>query len=74
MGGQYENGSWRSRVGPCGLDSSGSGKGHMASSCEHDNEPSGSIKAEELLVQLSAFHLLKKDFTLWSYYNKQHIS
>jgi hypothetical protein len=28
----------------CGLDSSGSGQGRVASSCEHDNEPSGFVK------------------------------
>jgi hypothetical protein len=33
----------------CELDSSGSGQGPMAGSCEHDNEPSGSIKGGEFL-------------------------
>jgi hypothetical protein len=28
----------------CALDSSGSGKGMVACSCKHGNEPSGSIK------------------------------
>jgi hypothetical protein len=36
-------------VGSCGLDSSGSGYGPVAGPCEHGNEPSGSIKREELL-------------------------
>jgi hypothetical protein len=33
----------------CGLDSSGSGWGSVAGSCEHGNEPSGSIKDEKFL-------------------------
>jgi hypothetical protein len=33
----------------CGLDSSGSGQGPVAGSCEHGNEPLGSIKGEEFL-------------------------
>jgi hypothetical protein len=32
-----------------GLDTSGSGYGSEAGSCEHDNEPSGSIKYWEIL-------------------------
>jgi len=32
----------------------------MAGSCEHGNEPSGSIEDGELLDQLSDCHLLKK--------------
>ena len=32
-----------------GLDSSGSGKGHVADTCECGNEPSGSIKCKALL-------------------------
>jgi hypothetical protein len=36
-------------VGSCGLDSSGSGWGPMAGSCEHGNERSGSIKGGEFL-------------------------
>jgi hypothetical protein len=35
-------------VGRCELDASGSGQGAAASSCEHGNEPSGSIKRGEL--------------------------
>jgi hypothetical protein len=34
-------------VGRCRLDSSGLGQRPMAGSCEHDNEPSGSIKGGE---------------------------
>jgi hypothetical protein len=37
------------RVWGCGLDSFGSGLGRVASSCDHGNEPSGSIKCEEFL-------------------------
>jgi hypothetical protein len=33
----------------CGLDSLGLGYGQVAGSCEHGNEPSGSIKCEEFL-------------------------
>jgi hypothetical protein len=36
-------------VGRCGLESSGTGKGPMASSCEHGNELAGSIKGGEFL-------------------------
>jgi hypothetical protein len=31
----------------CGLDSYGTEQGPVAGSCEHDNEPSGSIKGGE---------------------------
>jgi len=37
-------------VGICELDSSGSGEGLAAGSCEHDNEPSGSIKVGNFLT------------------------
>jgi hypothetical protein len=33
----------------------------VADSCEHDNEPSGSIKGEEFLEYLSDYQFLKKD-------------
>jgi hypothetical protein len=36
-------------VGRCGLDSSGSGWGPVAGSCEEGNEPSGSIEGGEFL-------------------------
>jgi hypothetical protein len=35
--------------GGCGLDSSGSGYGPVVGSCEHGNEPLGSIKGGEFL-------------------------
>jgi hypothetical protein len=34
-------------------------------SCEHGNEPSGSLKEGEFLGQLSDFWLLKKDSAPW---------
>jgi hypothetical protein len=37
------------RIGWYGLDSSGSGQGPVEGSCEHCNEPSGSIKFREVL-------------------------
>jgi hypothetical protein len=37
----------------CGLDSFGSGQGQVTGSCEHGNEPSGSIKCGKFLDQLS---------------------
>jgi hypothetical protein len=43
------------RVWGCGLDSLSSGKGQVADSCEHGNEPSGSIKCGEFLDWLSVF-------------------
>jgi hypothetical protein len=36
-------------MGWCGLDSSGLGYGQVAGSCEHGDEPSGSIKGGEFL-------------------------
>jgi hypothetical protein len=36
-------------VGGCGLDTSGSGLGPVAGSCEHDNEPSVFIRVGEFL-------------------------
>jgi hypothetical protein len=41
------------RVWGCGLDSLGSGYGYVAGTCEHGNEPSGSIKCREILDYLS---------------------
>jgi hypothetical protein len=41
--------SERNRMGWHGLDSSGSGHGAVEGSCEHGNEPSGSIKCWETL-------------------------
>lgn len=42
--GSYYNGSEGKRTGACGLDSSGSGQGLVPGSCQHDDEPLGSIK------------------------------
>jgi hypothetical protein len=38
----------------CGLDSSDSGEGPVAGSSEHSNEPSGSVKADNLLTSCVA--------------------
>jgi hypothetical protein len=40
----------REMAGRCGVDSGGSGQGPVVSSCEHDDEPSGS-GATDLLVR-----------------------
>jgi hypothetical protein len=45
----YANGSYRNRVGSCGLDPSDSREGPMADLYEHDNETSGSIKTGKFL-------------------------
>jgi len=37
-----------------------------AGSCEHGNEPSGSIKRGELFDQLNECQFLKKDSAPWS--------
>jgi hypothetical protein len=42
-------------VGKCGFNSSGSGKGPVAGSCKHGNEPSDSIKCREFLDWLSDY-------------------
>jgi hypothetical protein len=42
-------------VGECGLDSSGSGQGPVAGSCEHSNEPSCTIKDGEFLDLLNDY-------------------
>jgi hypothetical protein len=39
----------------CGLDASGSGQGAMVGSCEHGNEPLGSIKGRELTDLMSDY-------------------
>jgi hypothetical protein len=39
----------------CGLHSSGSGEGPVVDSCEHGNEPSGSIKGREFTDYLSDY-------------------
>jgi hypothetical protein len=46
---RWEDGSWGNRVWRCGLDSFGSVLGQVVSSCEHGDEPSGSIKCGEFL-------------------------
>jgi hypothetical protein len=47
------------------LDSAGSGLGPMVGSYEHGSEPS--IIGRELLDQLSDYHFLKMDSTVWRY-------
>jgi hypothetical protein len=42
-------------VGICRLDSSGPGFGPVSDSCEHGNEPWGSIKGREFLNWLSDY-------------------
>jgi len=39
-------------MGRCGLHAAGLGWGQMVSSCEHSNEPSGSIKGGKFLDYL----------------------
>jgi hypothetical protein len=39
-----------------GLESTGSGYGPVEGSCEHGNEPSGSIKCERLLASQGLLH------------------
>jgi hypothetical protein len=54
-------------MGWIGLDLSGSGQGQVASSYEHDNEPSGSTKYLEILEKLRNWRLLKKHSVPWSW-------
>ena len=49
----------------CGIDSSGSGKGHAARSCKHCDEL-GICKIPGLFLKLIKFWLLKKDCTPWN--------
>ena len=44
-----EVGLKRNEMGWCGLGSCGSWEGQLAGSCEHGNEPLGSIKCGDLL-------------------------
>jgi len=37
----------------------------MAGCCEHDNEPSGSIKGGKFLDQINKYQLVKMDPVLW---------
>jgi len=48
-------------VGRCGLDSSVLVQGPVVGSCEHGNEPLGSIKGGELRDYLSDYQLFNKD-------------
>jgi len=61
----------------CGLDSSGSGYGPVAYSCEHGNEPSGSIKVEHLTsrvtVSFSRRTLLQEVSQLFVTHTVQHM-
>jgi len=50
----------------CGPDSSGSGSGPVAGSCENGNEPLVSIKGRVFLNPASDYWLLKKDSVPWS--------
>jgi hypothetical protein len=45
----------------CGLDSSGLKWRQVAGSCEHDNEPSGSVRHWEFLEWMSNCWLFRKD-------------
>jgi mevalonate pyrophosphate decarboxylase len=42
----------QNRMGGCGLGSSASGQGQVASCCEHGNEPSGSVTSGEFLSRV----------------------
>jgi hypothetical protein len=50
----------------CETEAYGSGWVPVAGTCEHGNEPSGSIKGEEFLDQQSDYYFLKKGFASWS--------
>jgi hypothetical protein len=50
----------------CGLDLAGSAQRLVAGSCEHDNEPSGSMKGGDFLDYLRNYQHLKKDSAPWS--------
>jgi hypothetical protein len=50
----------RDSMGWYGLDRSGSGMGPVKGSCEHGNEPAGSIKCWEVHEWLHNWQLLKK--------------
>jgi hypothetical protein len=53
-------------MGSYGLDSYNSGYGPVEGSCEHCNEPYGSIKCWEILEWLHNWRLLKKGSAPWS--------
>jgi hypothetical protein len=42
------------------------GQGPVVGSCKHGNEPSTSVKGEELLDYLSDYQLVKKNPASWS--------
>jgi hypothetical protein len=48
------------KMGWYGLDRSGSGQGRVEGSCEHGDEPSGSLKCWEVHEYLQNWQLLKK--------------
>jgi hypothetical protein len=50
----------KNRMERCGLDSSDSGQGHIASSCEHGDKHFGSINSEEFFDFPSPCSFLKK--------------
>jgi hypothetical protein len=52
-------------VGSCGPNSSGSGYGPVADSCEHGSEHSGSIKCGEFLKYMNDNVIMYS--ALWSY-------
>jgi hypothetical protein len=52
-------------VGRIGVDACGSGSGPMAESCEHSNEPLGSINGRVFNDLICDCQLLKKDSALW---------
>jgi hypothetical protein len=51
-----------------------SGKGQVVESCEHDNEPSGSVKGGEFLDQLRDRYLFKNDTIVWSLFLEEIMS
>jgi hypothetical protein len=44
----------------CILDAFGSGQGHVEGRCEHNNEPSGSIKGGEFIEGLCSMELVSQ--------------
>jgi hypothetical protein len=57
------------RTGCYGLDWSGSGWGPAEGSCEHGNEPCGSIKYWDILEWVNGLLFTKKSLTRWSLFN-----
>jgi hypothetical protein len=54
----------------CELDSSGSGQGPVVGSCEHDSEPSGSVKGGEFLNWVSDCSFVKEGLRTMKYLEK----